>query len=87
MRVAGVWQPPRRPLYITIRPLAKISSIFNFHKEYKKLDMKNSQFRGVNSFCKTCKKSCKQFENVTVVICPNRVDIKSETTSRASTSE
>ena len=44
-------------------------------------------FKGTNDFCKTCKKSCKQFENVKVMVCPNRIDIKSAYPSRASTSE
>ena len=28
------------------------------------------KFQGVNAFCKDCVKSCKQFENVTMVYCP-----------------
>ena len=44
-------------------------------------------FKGVNDFCKTCKKACKQFENVTVVQCPNRINIKSRPIPRASTSD
>ncbi len=35
-------------------------------------------FKGVNDFCKSCKKTCKQFANVKVVICPLRVEIVPE---------
>lgn len=30
-----------------------------------------SPFRGVNRLCRHCTKACKQFENVTVIYCPN----------------
>ncbi len=38
--------------------------------------MKNqhdTKFKGVNSYCKECKKNCKQFENVDILSCPLRV--------------
>lgn len=35
-------------------------------------------FKGVNNFCKTCKKECKQFENVHVIYCPMRQPINSK---------
>ena len=41
--------------------------------------MLDNPFKGTNEYCKTCKKACKQFENVEVVVCPNRVHIKSQT--------
>ena len=49
--------------------------------------MEDNPFKGVNAFCMTCKKSCKQFENVTVVYCPNRVNLTSKTSLRTSTEE
>jgi hypothetical protein len=36
-------------------------------------------FKGVNSFCNTCKKACKQFQNVKIVICPNYEHISVKT--------
>ena len=31
--------------------------------------MKNP-FRGTNKKCRKCSKKCKQFENVTIIVCP-----------------
>ncbi len=39
------------------------------------VDVLENKFKGVNKFCKTCKKQCKQFSNVVVVYCPNRISI------------
>jgi len=36
--------------------------------------MKNSKpnpFKGINTFCRVCRKKCKQFENVIVIYCPS----------------
>jgi hypothetical protein len=35
-----------------------------------------NKFKGTNKYCMTCSKACKQFENVKVVTCPNRVNIR-----------
>lgn len=40
-----------------------------------------NKFKGINEYCMTCTKSCKQFENVKVVVCPNRNHIASVTPS------
>jgi hypothetical protein len=45
------------------------------------------KFKGVNNYCKTCIKECKQFENVTILQCPNRTNIKSMTPSTSKHAE
>jgi len=32
-------------------------------------------FRGVNKYCETCKKECKQFKNTKVAFCPNVIPV------------
>lgn len=34
------------------------------------------KFKGINNFCKTCEKTCKQFENIHVIYCPMRISLK-----------
>ena len=41
-------------------------------------------FKGVNRLCKTCKKDCNQFENTTVVRCPNFTSIAAQPKNEAS---
>ena len=45
-----------------------------------------NRFSGVNSLCKNCSKSCKQYANVTVVQCLQRKERKFKTSGGTDTS-
>ena len=42
----------------------------------------SNPFRGVNSYCLDCRKSCKQYEIVKIIMCPNRQKVKMTLSNR-----